>query len=525
MIQAQTQTPDYWGRNFTLTEKDIEQIYNHFFEVEQPQEIQALARVVMAYRITEEQRQIERLLANRVIYQPRNRYEPGDELVFPMMQFAHGQVKAVRKGYNPQYGSFNVVMVEINGKQREFAAELQSEHVLNVDKADLLVKMTQVDQQELFNLYGHLVEKKLAQKLEASPEFLRLGREWFVKGLMLDINVGHLHLAEAILEINEGGPLAPEEIIPHLDLDKSAGLAVQRFSLNYAMLKDGRFDEIAPTGEVAWFLKRLEPDGVKEVPERLRYTPISFDRALLSPQLLALERELDDEWSELEPVGTAEATTLTLTYPHRWAGTLPLSSRTRPLFPTSSSPRQRVVFLDEGTGKQIVGWVVQEQRYVYGFKDWFEENELAVGAYIYLRPGAKPGEIIISYDRRRPQREWVRLATVVDNHIKFELNRRSIGCGYDDLLIVGTDVVTALDALSRRVESHQRSIASLLAELFPQLANLNPQNAVHAKTLYSAINMIKRVPPGPVFAELVRHPAFKAVGDHYWRFESENWRG
>lgn len=524
MIQAQTQTPDYWGLNFTLTDKDFEQISNHLLEVERPQRAIELARVVIAHRVAEELRQVERLLSGRTVYQPQKSLEAGQELVFPMMHFAHGQVKSVRKGYNPQYGTFNVAAVEINGKQREFAADLQVSHVLNTDEADLLAEVLNVDVEELCDLYGHLVEKKLTARLEASPEWIRLGQEWFMKPLLIEINIGHLHLAEAILEINEGGPLPPEEIIPHLDLDTSTDISVKRFSLNHAMLRDGRFDEIAPTGEVLWFLRRLEPEGVKEPPERLKYTPVSYDRALLSPQLLALERELDDEWSELDPVGTAEATTLTLTYPHRWAGTLPLSSRTRPLFPASRSPRQRITFLDEGTGQEIVGWVVQEERYIFGFKNWFEENEIAVGAYIYLRPAAETGKVIMNYDRRRPQREWVRLASVIDNRIKFELMRRSVGCGYDDLLIVGTDVVTAVDALARRVESHQRSIASLLAELFPELASLNPQNAVHAKTLYSALNMIKRVPPGPIFAELVRHPAFKAVGDHYWRFESENWR-
>jgi hypothetical protein len=92
------------------------------------------------------------------------------------------------------------------------------------------------------------------------------------------------------------------------------------------------------------------------------------------------------------------------------------------------------------------------------------------------------------------------------------------------LLIVGTDVIAAIDAHWRRAEASKRSIASLLAELFPPLAALSPQNTVHAKTLYSAMNMMKRLPPGPLFAELVRLPAFKAVGDHYWQYESETAR-
>jgi hypothetical protein len=141
-----------------------------------------------------------------------------------------------------------------------------------------------------------------------------------------------------------------------------------------------------------------------------------------------------------------------------------------------------------------------------------------------LQPGPEPGVLSLGYDRRRAQREWVRLATAVDHRIQFELKRRSVSCGYDDLMIVGTDTIAAIDALWRRAESQQRTVASLLAEIFPQLAQLTPQNSVHAKTLYSALNMIRRVPPGPLFAELVRHPAFQPVGDHYWQFDKSRWQ-
>jgi len=110
-------------------------------------------------------------------------------------------------------------------------------------------------------------------------------------------------------------------------------------------------------------------------------------------------------------------------------------------------------------------------------------------------------------------------ATVKDNKLQFELMRRAIPCGYDDLLIVGTDVVAAVDIHARRAASMGMSVGTLLSEVFPSLAGLTPQNTVHAKTLYSAINMLRRVPPGPIFAELMRNPAFKAVGDHYWQVE------
>jgi hypothetical protein len=61
-------------------------------------------------------------------------------------------------------------------------------------------------------------------------------------------------------------------------------------------------------------------------------------------------------------------------------------------------------------------------------------------------------------------------------------------------------------------------VGQLLRDLFPELAELNPQHTVHAKTLYSAINMLRRMPPEPLFAELVSDPAFVAMGDHYWQY-------
>lgn len=523
MIQPQTQNPDYWGPDFALTDSDIEQINNHLLEVERPQTAIQIARVIIAHRVKEEQNKIKQRLSGRTVYQPKQSFKVDDELVFPALEFTHGTVTAVREGYNPQYGKFNVISVEMNGKKREFAADLEVEHPLNEDADELIAEEEDLD--TLYRLYGDIVAEKVSEVLEAHEGFVRLGELWFIKALMAEVNVGHLHLAEAVLEVNEGGPLSTEEILPHLEMDPSLDAEVQRFSLNYHLLRDERFDEVAPHGEVAWFLRRLEPEEAKETPGRLEYTPIPHDRALLSPQLLLLERELDDEWSDLEAITRPQAVVFTLTYPHRWAGTIPLSSRIRPLFPPSNSPRQRIMFLDEYTDEEIVGWVVREERYVYGLSEWYDEYSIPVGGFVHLKPGPEPGVLVLGYDRRRAQREWVRLATVSDNRIKFELMRRSIGCGYDDLMIVGTDVVAAIDALWRRAEENQRSVASLLAEIFPELADLNPQNTVHAKTLYSAINMLRRVPPGPLFAELVRHPAFQPVGDHYWQFDSSRWQG
>jgi hypothetical protein len=517
--------PEYWEKGFHLTDSDIEQLFNHFLETEKPQTIEQMTAVLINHRVDEEVRGLERTTSGRQMYQPQNTYEVGDELVFPALDFAQGTVTSVRTGFNPQEGSFQVIAVEIGNKKREFVSAYTKPHVLSSDNGQDLAELLDIDRDLLYETYCKTVAGKLVQELTAHNEFIKVGSFWFVKPLMAEINVGHLHLSEAVLEISEGGPMLVGEILPNLDIDPSIDPSVQTFSLNYALQNDDRFDDVGGKDRVAWFLRRLEPKGVKETPARLVYKPIDYNRSSMTPQLRSLELELDDEWSELEALDKSQPAILALTYPHRWAGTLPLSSRLTSLFASGDSPRQRVVLIDEETEEKIVVWVVPSGRYIFGLGDWFKKNEIPVGGFIHLSPTDQPDVLTLGYERRRPKREWVRLATSHDNRIHFELERRSIGCEYDDLLIVGTDVVTAIDALWRRADANDRSIVSLLIELFPTLSALTPQKTVHAKTLYSAMNMLRRTPPGPIFAELVNNPAFQTVGDHYWMFDESRLRG
>ena len=519
MNQTQIQSTEQWELGFSLSDTDLEQIYNHFLETEKPQTAAELAGLVIRSRVREQASELRRLMADSTIYQPQRSYTVGEEVIFPALKLAKGKVTHIRPGYNPEYGDFNVITVTIKGKPREFVADYTPAHALNNSNGGALTEQIAGDAEAIEVAHGATVATRIAASLAKRDDFINIGQAWFVKSLMADVNIGHLHLTEAILDMADGGPLTTAEILPQLDLDAGVDPGVQEFSLNYHLLRDGRFDDVASDAPARWFLRRMEPDSVQTTPERLVYQPVAFDRGLLSPPQLALEQELDDEWSDLPPAAPTTPIILTLSYPHRWAGTLPINSRTQVLFDTGHSPRRRIVFIDDETNESIVGWVVAEGRYVVGLSNWYKDNMIPVGGFLHLRPGPEAGTVLLGYDRRRSQREWVRLAAVKDNKLQFELMRRSIPCGYDDLLIVGTDVVAAVDSHAKRAATNGMTVGALLSEIFPSLAGLTPQNTVHAKTLYSAINMLRRVPPGPIFAELVRNPAFKAVGDHYWQYE------
>ncbi len=114
------------------------------------------------------------------------------------------------------------------------------------------------------------------------------------------------------------------------------------------------------------------------------------------------------------------------------------------------------------------------------------------------------------------KREWIRVAKVVEGKLTFEMQKRPIGCEYDELMVIGEDKPVEVDSLWIATEETGKPIFEIMREVLPELAKLSPQGTVHAKTLYSAVNVLRRCPPGPIFAELCSRDCFHHVGGGYW---------
>jgi hypothetical protein len=108
-----------------------------------------------------------------------------------------------------------------------------------------------------------------------------------------------------------------------------------------------------------------------------------------------------------------------------------------------------------------------------------------------------------------------------DGRLAFSMQKQLIGVEYDDLMMVAAGNQAQVDEAWQRSQS--LPFGRLVADVFRELAKLNPQSAVHAKTLYAGVNVARRSPPGPIYAELVSHPYFALVGDAYWRFDQSQW--
>lgn len=510
---------DYW-EDFRLENSDVEFLYNVLLEKETPLTTQELARSLADERIRLETEALEQRRSSAGdIYLPKGNYSVSQNLIFPAMNWRLGKVTGSRPGLNPDLGTFEVIQVVFEtGDEHEFAANL-SEHALNQPaKFDDLDPS--LDPATVFSDYGDMLVDYLEEELQTHPDFVRIAGKWFPRALLVDINLGHLNLVEAVLDMAAGGPLPTSALIEQIGLSSDVNSQLLEFSLDWALQSDARFDEVGSAGKVLWFLHRLEPGEVLEPPVYLRYPGIEYDRSQLSKQMLDLERELDDELSPLPTRSILQdEVEVRLIYPHWRSGTLPLGSQVKHLFPTAyEAPRIRFNLVDGDTGENFPGWVVREKRYVFGLRAWYESRGLIPGSLVRVRRGKKPGEVMLKTEHRRANREWMRTVLVgSDGGIVFAMLKQIALSSFDDRMAIAVPDVEALDQVwTRAVRDHQ-SLDRTLLYLIRELSKLNPQGHVHASELYAALNVIRRVPPGPILALLASLPGLVHLGDLHFR--------
>jgi hypothetical protein len=508
---------DYW-KNLQVTKQDIEFLHNHLFEIETPLTTRELVGVLIHERYHAEHLAAQkRRQAGGKRYSPEESYQAGDELVFPALDWKHGKVSSTRAGVNSALGDFEVLTVQMeDGGERLFASSL-SDHSLN--KESDTVEGEGFDPGAVLRGNGHALDKKLETALEQDEAIVRIAGRWFPRALLVDVNVGHLNLAEAVLDMSGGEPLPTHELLKDVALPEGENPKLAEFSLNLALQDDERFDEVGPAGEVLWCLHRLEPEEVRDIPLFLMYSEIDYDRSVLTEELLQLEKQLDDELSDVEFDATdvPEQVTIPLIYPHLRAGTLPLSSRVQSLFPTAyEAPRVRFTLVDGKTDKRFPGWVVREHKYVYGLGDFYKENELMPGSLVTVRKGGAPGEVIIEAKSYRSTKDWLRTAIIgTDGVVVFAMLKQSVSAEFNERMAIATPAFETVDLVWS--QKSKRSIEQLVVNMIREMSKLTPQGHAHAQELYSAVNLVRRVPPAPLFAVLETNPEISHVGDLHFK--------
>ncbi len=240
-------TPEYWIESYSPSGRELDWLFEYVLEAGRPFDIESLARELVRFHVAqamEARRVSER--SDGAVYQPSDRYEVGQKLVFPALEGSEGAVKEIRPGNNPDYGDYDVISVKMNGEVREFAAGLEWEHALSQTVAE-------VDPEEVAERFAPLISPQLASSLSNDGEWLCYGDRWIQRALLPEINAGHCNLAEAILML-AGEPLPAAQILPELDLGDTVPLETRSMALEITLAEDGRFRNVGALESPLWTL-------------------------------------------------------------------------------------------------------------------------------------------------------------------------------------------------------------------------------------------------------------------------------
>src|SRR4030042_6340901 len=196
---------DYW-ETFELKDDDREFIYNYLLEIETPLTSPELLSALVNERIRQEKITIEKQrTSGGDIYIPAHTFHEKQDLVFPVLGWQHARVLGVRQGQNPDLGDFQVIQVKFDSQEvKEFASNIQ-DHILNQPQ-EISISESSLDAGLVLSKYGEKLLQIIDSDLTKNDEFVRIAGKWFPRALLVDINVGHLNLAEAILDMAGGGP-------------------------------------------------------------------------------------------------------------------------------------------------------------------------------------------------------------------------------------------------------------------------------------------------------------------------------
>lgn len=263
MIQRRTQNLLYWRDHYEVDEADHEFLYDILGSAADPLSLEALALAIIDRRCQTEESRIRNELSRGQIYDPKKAYAIGDAIVFPAFEYRFGEATDVRPGENPEHGEFDVLTVrfEDNGRELQFAARLQADHVLNRETDEIIFSDEPLlTAQEICDEVGDALSVRLEEHLRENPDyFINAGLRWLTTDQMAPVNVGHLNIAEAAIEMT-GVATPTSELLDMVEIDPSMSESVRLFSLETAMHNDDRFVQVGPAGESMWTLRTMVPE-------------------------------------------------------------------------------------------------------------------------------------------------------------------------------------------------------------------------------------------------------------------------
>jgi hypothetical protein len=517
-------TEAYWRDEYQVSQADIDLATGVILQDGNPVPVDRLAAAIIHEKQAREQAVAAQLARQTVVYRPMDSYEIGQRLMFTELDMAEGEVIAKRPGNNIRYGAFEVVKVSFAtaAKVREFAASMGAAHHLNRPVEELVSTGEEgYSGDEAAEAFGPLVAAKLNAVFEADRDMVPLADKWFLRELLPQINAGYLNLAEAAI-YEAGEPVTAREILARLQLDVAGSEAAQLFALNRALEADGRFDDLGGDGEQRWYLRALEPDAIFETPPVLANPVAARSGEYVGVTLIDVIEDLGDDLDELgeSPRASAGSISFRLSFPHLYAGTMPILQGLVARLPDTASDHYPITITDRRRRKDYAAWMVPSKGFVCGLKELYEAANMAVGAELTISVGDAPQTLVLEYAAPRSRRnEWLKAASAQEGRLVLEMKPATLSVRCDSDAVIVVEDMDDIANLMVPPQVRGMTLGDLVRRAFLELAKLNGQGLVHVKALYMAVNMHRRCGAAPIYAHLTRQAAYDPMGEGQWAYD------
>ena len=138
------------------------------------------------------------------------------------------------------------------------------------------------------------------------------------------------------------------------------------------------------------------------------------------------------------------------------------------------------------------------------------------GSLINVRKSETPGEVIIEAKNYRSTKDWLRTAIIgTDGVVVFAMLKQAVSAEFNERMAIAVPAFETID--QAWTQNSKRPLEQLVVSMIREMSKLTPQGHVHAQELYSAINIVRRVPPAPLFALLQTKDEISHVGDLHFK--------
>ena len=526
----------YWQERFRVSRSDLNFIHSLIKQGNSPRNIDNLVYHLLLhlYGLSPQDDPLIALMSNLPvdvdIYQPLNDYNVGQRIFFAKPGINREARVISKKAHVSTHGSdypqCNIYVRFLdNGEERTFICDLdpRDPYVKTIVVAEDLTSIGALIS-AVMRRFGKIIKSKLVPALERDRRFTRFGDEWFLAELESD-EIQQL-VEEVSVQLQR--VCAPIEAADVLD---SALVPVQKtsttvFEVNRAIERTGRYRKVGKGDKARWVPDMTVWPPPPGKPKQLRIPPVRSKIRVGTQQLPGdLQQTLETIEDELgEPVETYHRVSqveFAITVSHRLQGTLPLTQRTRGIFPPGDADAP-VTFIDARSGEHIPGGFSSRDRYAWGLAEWYEHYQIPAGGKIRLERTEVEGEIKIDYVPASKGLEtcWLRKVSYDQSTDKLTAvtTRRTYLCEVDEDLLMHGLIFEDTQAMQKEAT---QSIFDVMCQVFPVLTEQG--ESVHCKALFNCVNLVRRCSPYTVFAELSSRPCFRRDPDRpgHWFFDAE----